>query len=128
VRIRRPLDFLVISDHAYALGVMASVQTGDPVLRQSEVGRRLYEMYLADDRDVRNQVDHLWRDIGGAFHQTIWNRVVAAAEEFNDPGTFTTLPGTNGRPAAATRMPTLLAPVTATRRSPMGSAALSTEW
>ena len=93
VRIRRPLDFLVISDHAYALGVMASVQTGDPVLRQSEVGRRLYEMYLADDRDVRNQVDHLWRDIGGAFHQTIWQRVVASAEEFNDPGTFTTFAG-----------------------------------
>ena len=98
VRIRRPLDFLVISDHAYAYGVAASVQTGDPVLRQSEVGRRLYEAYLAQERDddlvsVRSQVDHVWRDIGGAFHQTIWNRMVASAEEFNDPGTFTTFAG-----------------------------------
>ncbi len=93
VRIRRPLDFLVIADHAYALSVMASVQTGDPVLRQSEVGRRLYEAYLADERDARSQVDLVWRDIGGAFHQTVWQRVVASAEEFNDPGTFTTFAG-----------------------------------
>ncbi len=102
VRIRRPLDFLVISDHAYALGVLASVQTGDPVLLQSEVGRRLiealYEAYQSPDAlgrrgRVRSEVSLVWRDIGGAFHQTIWNRVVAAAEEFNDPGTFTTFAG-----------------------------------
>ena len=102
VRIRRPLDFLVISDHAYALGVLASVQTGDPVLRQSEVGRRLiealYEAYQSPNARgprgrVRSEVSLVWRDIGGAFHQTIWNRVVAAAEEFNDPGTFTTFAG-----------------------------------
>ena len=95
VRIRRPLDFLVIADHGHQLGVMAGVQAGDPVLLQSEVGRRLYEAYQSPDTRgrVRSEVGIVWRDIGGAFHQTIWNRVVAAAEEFNDPGRFTTLAG-----------------------------------
>ena len=74
---------------------MAGVQAGDPVLLQSEVGRRLYEAYQSPDTRgrVRSEVGIVWRDIGGALHQTIWNRVVAAAEEFNDPGRFTTLAG-----------------------------------
>ena len=55
-RIRRPLDFLVVADHAYALGVMASVQAGDPVLRQSTVGRSLVEAYFADTPGARNRV------------------------------------------------------------------------
>ena len=99
VRLRRPLDFLVIADHANQLGVVASVQAGDPVLRQSAVGRKLYEAYqsLADTREARSrfsgEVGLVWRDLGGAFHQTVWHRVVAAAEEFNDPGTFTTFAG-----------------------------------
>ena len=86
VRIRRPLDFLVIADHGHQLGVMAGVQAGDPVLLQSEVGRRLYEAYQSPDarRRVRSEVGIVWRDIGGAFHQTIWNRVVAAAEEYTN--------------------------------------------
>ena len=42
----------------------------------------------------------MWRDIGGAFYQTVWNRAVARAEEFNDPGRSLPLPGTNGRPSA----------------------------
>jgi len=95
-RLRRPLDFLVVADHAYALGVMASVQAGDPVLRQSTVGRSLVEAYFADTPGARNrvrgEVDRVWRDMG-AFNQTVWNRVVALAEDFNDPGTFTTFAG-----------------------------------
>ncbi len=95
-RLRRPLDFLVVADHAYALGVMASVQAGDPVLRQSTVGRGLVEAYLADTPGARNrvrgEVDRVWRDMG-AFNQTVWNRSVAVAEDFNEPGTFTTFAG-----------------------------------
>jgi hypothetical protein len=95
-RLRRPLDFLVVADHAYALGVMASVQAGDPVLRQSTVGRSLVEAYLADTPGARNrvrgEVDRVWRDMG-AFNQTVWNRAVALAEDFNEPGTFTTFAG-----------------------------------
>ena len=97
VRLRRPLDFLVIADHAYQLGVFASVLAGDPVLLQSAAGRRLYA--LANDPDpaessrLRAEAGLVWRDIGGAFYQTVWNRIVARAEEFNDPGTFTTLIG-----------------------------------
>ena len=97
VRIRRPLDFLVIADHAMQLGVLAGVQAGDPALLQSATGRRLYA--LSNDPDpavssrVRAEAGRVWRDIGGAFYQTVWNRIVARAEEFNDPGTFTTFAG-----------------------------------
>jgi hypothetical protein len=99
VRIRRPLDFLVVADHATQLGVMESLQAGDQVLRQSEVGRRLYEAYraLSDEPGARSRFnlerDLEWREIGGAFHRSVWQRVIEMAEEFNDPGTFTTFSG-----------------------------------
>ena len=98
-RIRRPLDFLVVADHAEQLGVMASLQAGDQVLRQSEVGRRLAETYraLSDEPEARRRFDRerdlQWQEIGGAFHRSVWQRVIEMAEEFNDPGTFTTFSG-----------------------------------
>ena len=96
-QIRRPLDFLVIADHAFSLGVMASVQAGDPALLQTAAGRSLYEAYIADtpaeQSRFRRELGLLRRDVGGAFNLTVWHRVVAAAEEFNDPGKFTAFSG-----------------------------------
>ena len=99
-RIRRPLDFLVVADHASQIGIMASLQTGDQVLRQSEVGRRLYEAYndmLSDEPEARRRFNQMrnsqWREIGGAFKRSVWQRIIEMAEEFNDPGTFTTFSG-----------------------------------
>ena len=98
VRIRRPLDFLVIADHANQLGVVASVQADDPVLLQSAVGRQLHEAYQRANTPealgrFNREVGLVWRDLGGAFHQTIWHRVVEAAEAYNEPGRFTTFAG-----------------------------------
>jgi hypothetical protein len=100
LRIRRPLDFLVVADHASQIGLKASLQAGDQVLRQSEVGRRLYEAYLAlsDEPEARSRFDQMYREtatreIGGAFHRSVWQRIIEMAEEFNDPGTFTTFAG-----------------------------------
>ena len=96
-RLHRPLDFLVVADHAYALGYMASVQAGDPALLQTAAGRSLYEAYIADtpaeQERFRRELAFLRRNVGGAFNMTVWHRVVDLAEEFNDPGTFTTFAG-----------------------------------
>ena len=78
---------------------MASLQAGDQVLRQSEVGNRLYEAYraLTDEPEARSRFnqerDLAWQEIGGAFKRSVWQRIIGMAEEFNDPGTFTTFAG-----------------------------------
>ena len=44
VRLRRPLDFLVLTDHAEYLGVMPRLDAGDPLARSTEVGERWYQL------------------------------------------------------------------------------------
>jgi hypothetical protein len=99
VRLRRPLDFLLLSDHAEYLGVMNMLDREEPVLLQTQTGRRWlgwrqsgehlkifaeFGMALMEGRDV----------IGSeAVAQTAWSRVVANADRWNDPGRFTAFIG-----------------------------------
>ena len=47
VKLIRPLDFLVVSDHAEFLGVAPAIKRGDEVVLADAKGRRWYEMYNA---------------------------------------------------------------------------------
>lgn len=44
VGLHRPLDFLVVADHAENLGVMPRLAAGDPELLRTDVGRRWHEL------------------------------------------------------------------------------------
>jgi hypothetical protein len=50
-RLSRPLDFLVISDHAEMYGLMPNLLNGDPDILATEKGRRWYDMIKTGDRD-----------------------------------------------------------------------------
>ncbi|MCE2557734.1 MAG: DUF3604 domain-containing protein [Acidobacteria bacterium] len=102
VRLRRPLDFLVIADHAESLGVSFSVQSGDPALLAEEIGRQLREAWLEvrerlgsyDERRAFNsQVSATGRAVGAPYRQTVWQRVAALADQYNEPGRFTAFAG-----------------------------------
>ena len=43
VRLRRPLDFLMVSDHAENMGVIARIAAGDEALLATEAGKRTAE-------------------------------------------------------------------------------------
>ena len=49
VRLHRPLDFLMVSDHAENMGVIARIDAGDEKLSATEVGKRTAE---AIDYDI----------------------------------------------------------------------------
>jgi hypothetical protein len=99
VRLRRPLDFLLLSDHAEYLGVMNMLDREDPVLLATETGRRWLEW--------RQSGDHLkifaefgmalmeGRDVIGSevVVETAWSRVTANADRWNEPGRFTAFIG-----------------------------------
>ncbi len=99
VRLRRPLDFILLSDHAEYLGVMNMLDTKDPVLLATEVGRRWskwraegealkvfaeFGISLLESRDIIDSAD---------VEQVAWSRVVANADRWNDPGKFTAFIG-----------------------------------
>ena len=113
VRMRRPLDFMMVADHAENLGALPALMAGDQRLLDSEHGRRFAKM-LAErptlQSALRAKTLEEYNDLSGALMQTkashsgdygidetfkreVWRGVVAAAERHNDPGNFTTFAG-----------------------------------
>ena len=99
VKLRRPLDFILLSDHAEYLGVMNMLDEKDPVLLKTETGKRWSEWRSAGE-DLKVFADFgisllESRDIiqDKEVERTAWSRVVANADRWNDPGRFTAFIG-----------------------------------
>ena len=99
-RLIRPLDFLVVSDHAENLGLAPMIRESNPELLKSEWGRVIHDMVKAGKgyeaflkwglEAVAANTDQIDNP---KIQRTVWDRQVAAAEKFNDPGRFTALIG-----------------------------------
>ena len=99
VRLKRPLDFLLLSDHAEYLGVMNMLDRDDPILLATETGRR-WSKWRKNGEHLKvfgefglallKGVDAIQSD---AVEETNWSRVVANADRWNEPGRFTAFIG-----------------------------------
>ena len=99
VRISRPLDFLVVADHAEYLGVPIMLEEANPDLLATEYGKRLYDLVQAGEgyeayillvEGVAQNKDFIDQP---KITRTIWNRQIELAEMYNDPGNFTAFIG-----------------------------------
>lgn len=128
VKLARPLDFLVVADHAVNLGVMPRMQARDPVLLETEVGRKwrqIWDMYGWSPGEALNADSYeQWREaarnfgVGSGqppsffwaawstdyvederFRRSVWDEVCENAERHNDPGVFTAFIGYEWTPA-----------------------------
>ena len=99
-RLRRPLDFLVIADHAENLGLSPMIAESDKRLLASAWGKRVHDLTKSGKPD---QAYAMW---GGAVSErkdplgdveglmaSMWHRLTKAAEDYNSPGLFTALIG-----------------------------------
>jgi hypothetical protein len=93
VRLRRPLDFLVIADHAENLGVAFDLQTRHQALINAPGGPELLARYQAYAKDRSNRLAIDGKQLGERYEQSVWQRVVARADAYNDPGKFTAFAG-----------------------------------
>ena len=105
-RLDRPLDFVVLADHAESLGMMPKLYAGDARLLADATARRWHEQMtgsaeqraafrkLFSDRETRkaafNKLQQLATD---EVQASIWGETIAIADRFNRPGVFTTLLG-----------------------------------
>ncbi len=98
-RLGRPLDFLVVADHAENLGLAPMIAESNPDLLATEFGRKMVELvksgkgsqaYDAWGAAMFSRQDPLK---GMPMARTAWERITAAAEKYNDPGHFTALIG-----------------------------------
>lgn len=99
-RLIRPLDFLVISDHAENLGLAPMIAESNPELLKSEFGKKVYELVKAGKGREAFQA---WLSEAVTVNKdpinnpkmtrTVWERQIDAAEKYNEPGRFTALIG-----------------------------------
>jgi hypothetical protein len=99
-RLVRPLDFLVVADHAENLGLAPMIAEANAELLKSENGKRLYDLVKAGEG---YEAFTIWGQEGIAQNtdiidnpkmtRTIWDRQIAFAEKYNDPGRFTAFIG-----------------------------------
>jgi hypothetical protein len=99
-RLIRPLDFLVVSDHAENLGLAPMINESNRDLLQTKFGRKMHDLVKAGDGYEAFQ---LWGAEGVAknrdvinlpkMQRTVWDRQIETADRFNEPGVFTALIG-----------------------------------
>ena len=96
----RPLDFLVVSDHAENLGLAPMILEDDPIVKKHKWGKKIYELVkakkLGDAYSLwGTQVskgDDPFADTPEMM-ESMWKRIQQAAEKNNEPGKFTAFIG-----------------------------------
>ncbi len=103
-RLQRPLDFLVVTDHAENLGLPIALEEENPVLQENDWGKKIAETFAPRTEEARleayiqwfgavNEPDGSDPMAGTQFGQTMWQRITQAAEDHNVPGAFSALIG-----------------------------------
>jgi hypothetical protein len=95
----RPLDFVVVADHAENIGIYDYLDRADPILKQSENGRKWLGYFQAGE-GIKAAYEWSAFNAKGQdpidspeMQSQVWERVIANAEKFNEPGVFTTFIG-----------------------------------
>ena len=106
-KLARPLDFLVISDHAEGLGIMNQVAEGNPALVSDPTLARWGKALKEGGNSAADAANELVKaqaqgtlpapvkdpKIVGPVIKSVWQRYTATAEKFNEPGKFTAMIG-----------------------------------
>ena len=98
-RLIRPLDFLVVADHAANLGLAALIAESNPELLKNEWGRRVHDLVKSGNEREAFQA---WVTAASTYQdpinnpkamRTTWEREIDFADQYNEPGRFTALIG-----------------------------------
>ena len=102
IQIGTPLDFLVVSDHAEFMGVIPNIIKGNPIVANTETGKR-YKKLFDEGKAIEvfgeliaqvNKVTPANPDlVSEKINRTIWGEIMSAADRHNEPGKFTALMG-----------------------------------
>ena len=100
-QLNRPLDFLVVSDHAEYLGLSDLIATGNPELLATDAGKEWYQAMKEGGDAAWSMVVLMMEDFStgtprfrnAKLERSVWDRVVDTASKYNAPGTFTAFNG-----------------------------------
>ena len=108
LKLSRPLDWLVITDHSDLMGIAADIQKGAPNIMAVPKGKEWAEGFAkggqAAGEAAFDLITHFAQgkvpeqflkqySPGSAIYNNLWDEIIDAAEEFNEPGRFTAMIG-----------------------------------
>jgi hypothetical protein len=104
VRLSRPLDFLVVADHSDNMGFFPDLYAGKSFILEDPTGKKWYDM-MKSGEGVKVALELIGLFSQGEFptaleykpdsapYKAAWDKTVAAAETYNQPGVFTAFIG-----------------------------------
>jgi len=104
VKLSRPLDFLVVADHTDNMGVITDLMAGKPEILGDPQGRKWYDM-IQSGQAVEAALELIVSSSLGKLpkamtyspdtprFRSVWQEIVKAAEQANEPGRFTAFIG-----------------------------------
>ncbi|THD65692.1 DUF3604 domain-containing protein [Robertkochia marina] len=97
VRLIRPLDFLVLADHAENLGLADFIERSDPIILANETGKKWHDLVKAGNG---YQAFLEWLRAGNQdlineprMAKVVWEKATDNADKYYQPGVFTTFHG-----------------------------------
>jgi hypothetical protein len=103
IKLSRPLDFLVVADHAEALGTMDELLKGNPEMMKDPTLKRWRELFNSGPDGAQEAYTEMNRaSTEGTTPEalndpkllrTIWDSYIKTGDRFNEPGRFTALLG-----------------------------------
>jgi len=108
VKLSRPLDWLVITDHSDMMGIATDIQQGKPNIMAIPKGREWAEGFQKGGEAAGKAAFDLITNFaqmtipeelvaqyspGSSIYNSIWDRTTKIADRFNEPGRFTALIG-----------------------------------
>ncbi len=107
-RLGRPLDWMVLTDHSDGMGMILDLARGTPNVLKSEQGKRWHEALKKGGAESAAAALDLITTFsqgkmdpaligdyspGSPAYASIWQKVIDAAEKYNEPGRFTAFIG-----------------------------------
>ncbi|TMV05670.1 DUF3604 domain-containing protein [Ruegeria sediminis] len=98
-RLIRPLDFLVIADHAENLGLSPMIEESNPELLKDPAGKEFHDLVKSGQGWEAYQI---WKKAGGELRDPMpnpelqamaWNQIIDYVDQHNQPGVFTAFHG-----------------------------------
>ncbi len=102
-KLSRPLDFLVVADHAENMGTMGAMKDGLPELMTDPTVRKWHKQLQAGGEEAMKPYYDIVNSVGKKplpevltnerLTRSIWEQQITAAEKYNEPGRFTAFIG-----------------------------------
>ena len=108
VKLSRPLDFLVITDHSDMMGIATDIQNGAPNIMAipqarawaegfakggKAAGEAAFDLITNFSQMTLNEELLVQYSPGSAVYDRVWESIIDSAEKYNEPGRFTAFIG-----------------------------------